>query len=403
MQGTDDISHIDADQLIVKSNDLINGIFPNMSIWAWRVFSVCCSLINPSDEQLRMYKLRVADIARCFGATGNAAHDAIKQVPEEMLRDDRRVRIPFYENGVRKYVVTHLAISYIEQEKGTRGDGCITIQFHPALERHLLGLKKHFTSYKLDSNLRFKSVYTGRLFELLKQHAYIGTWKVSFDELTKLLDVPKSYKWGNVNQRILVPSQLHIGRYTDINFDYKPVKAGQKVVQVLFTIKSQETTQSLADKPSTKVKPPKMPKILEKWGLSQQAFEQLVEQYGIKKVKERLKHMKSLSSFDQIINKAGYLTSLCSIEHITPPRGKDIGPQSGISETQRKSMDAFRKAIKAISEDVRLPDWLEEAKTIAINQKIYSNMYPVDVEFRQNVKFQRIVLNVAKNNFDSAE
>lgn len=70
------------------------------------------------------------------------------------------------------------------------------------------GIKKEFTSYKLENVVKLKSSYAIRIYELLKQYEKLQERTFLLDDLRKMLGAEDIYPaYGNFKQRVLMPAQ----------------------------------------------------------------------------------------------------------------------------------------------------------------------------------------------------
>ena len=66
-------------------------------------------------------------------------------------------------------------------------------------------LTQKFTKFELSEFISLKSTYSKECYRRLKQYRNTGMWIVEIDEFRRLLDIPNSYKSGNIDQRVLKP------------------------------------------------------------------------------------------------------------------------------------------------------------------------------------------------------
>ena len=125
----------------------------------------------------------------------------------------------------------------------------IDVSFHLVMKPFLLSLKSHFTTYDARNILKLPSTYSIRIYELLKQYERIGKRRFDLRELKEIIGVieeidtkgKKTYEdvyplYGNFRQRVLLKAQEDLEKYTDIRFEFKPLKKGRTIKEVLFTI-----------------------------------------------------------------------------------------------------------------------------------------------------------------------
>lgn len=60
------------------------------------------------------------------------------------------------------------------------------MKFSPVLEPYLLGLKETYTKYRLGYVIHFKSEYSFRMYELMKQYEPIGERTITIEEMKEL-------------------------------------------------------------------------------------------------------------------------------------------------------------------------------------------------------------------------
>ena len=101
-------------------------------------------------------------------------------------------------------------------------------------------LKEKFTSYQLENVVRLNSVYSIRIYELLKQYERIRKRKLTLEELRYFLGIEKDkYKqYGHLKNKVLLVAQKEINKKTDIQFTFNEIKTGRKVTGFEFDIKS---------------------------------------------------------------------------------------------------------------------------------------------------------------------
>ncbi|MGR6001768.1 replication initiation protein [Bacillus cereus] len=113
------------------------------------------------------------------------------------------------------------------------------MRFDPLLKPFLLELNNKFTSYRLGNIIKLKSVYSIRIYELLKQYEIVKERTISLETLRYFIDALNIYpNYANFKQRILHSVQKEINSNTDISFEFKEIKKGKKVYKIKFYILS---------------------------------------------------------------------------------------------------------------------------------------------------------------------
>ena len=84
------------------------------------------------------------------------------------------------------------------------------------------------------------SVYSIRIYELLKQYERIRKRKLTLEELRYFLGIEKEkyIQYGHLKNKVLLVAQKEINEKTDIQFTFNEIKTGRKVTGFEFDIKS---------------------------------------------------------------------------------------------------------------------------------------------------------------------
>lgn len=116
--------------------------------------------------------------------------------------------------------------------------GKVEISVNPKL-KHMLNNLESWTRYSLEEFVNLKSTYSKTMFRLLKQFRTTGIYTVKIDDFRELLDIPKSYQVGQIDQKVFNPIKKEL---TPIFKDLKIKKnksrsRGNKVLGYTFTFK----------------------------------------------------------------------------------------------------------------------------------------------------------------------
>lgn len=105
----------------------------------------------------------------------------------------------------------------------------------------LLNNLENWVRYALVEFRNLKSSYSKTAFRLLKQYRTTGYAYFSVDDFNELLDIPKSYNYGMLNKRVLIPIKLELTplfRCLTIRKKYGKGR-GKPVVGYIFTWKAE--------------------------------------------------------------------------------------------------------------------------------------------------------------------
>lgn len=223
-------------KLIRKANEFVEARY-KFDIWETRVFAFMLTLIKNSDKDFEEYTIYTGDIVREFGLNdGGKVYEEIKKASEKLLT--KRVQIErISANGTPEILDTYLVVSSARPKNPTK-DSYIKLRFHSDLKPFLIELKERYLVYDIRNILSLSSVYSIRIYELLKQYFKIGKRRFLIDELKTLLSIePSEYAlYGHFKERVIKKSQKDLYEHTDIYFEFEEELSKKKVIAIVFHI-----------------------------------------------------------------------------------------------------------------------------------------------------------------------
>ena len=211
---------------VIKSNAIIEGRF-NITLVEMKLFLSVLTQISPADTDFRVYRVYYRDLFDKMDVSGNM-YDYIKASCKSLV--DKTLVI---ETGKG-----HLITSFFSSIETYHNESYIDFCFDPKLKPYLLQLKSNFTVYDIRNILPCKSVYSIRIYQLLKQFEKIGNRTLELDELKEMLGLSKNAytQWINFKTKVISPSEKELKKYSDIFFTYTKIKRGRKIDSIKFTI-----------------------------------------------------------------------------------------------------------------------------------------------------------------------
>ena len=299
----------DTRSLVVRqSNELIQASYKIASIGEGRLIRMLIAQISPHDEDFKTYRITVADFARFFGLSkeNKSVYELIKKSADELA--GRRIMLEKDGSWLRLNWLSHA--EYIE------GSGYIEVSFHAKLKPYLLGLKGYYTRYELENIINFKSSYSMRIFELLKQEEFksngAGNFKRSFeyDELRGLLGIEKiEYPlFADIRRYVIESSVREINANPDIRViqvDYP--KTGRKVSHIVFHCEKAKQLQLEVDEPLPKFeiveKPKEHPDYIKELlaiGIDEESAYKWKKKYGVGRLRDSIKYTQAMQQAGKI-------------------------------------------------------------------------------------------------------
>ncbi|MDD6442551.1 MAG: replication initiation protein [bacterium] len=256
--------------MVSRSNVLIESK-SSTSLFERKLLNIAIAKASIVDGEL-IASVSTKDIKNYLHISGNSIYTRLKEASKETLGHVVSIEDEGNENFIMFNVVN----------KCEYRDGVFTTRFTKEMKPHIYNLKKDYTRMSLDVLCSFKSLFTTRIYEILRTQYY------RFEkEQTEELIVPKPPKkayslselkftlnvvdvnasktvkrlveqgrfeealeeikdasfedWRNFRRKVLevAKKELEESEYSEICFDYEPVKVGKggKVTGVIFKVR----------------------------------------------------------------------------------------------------------------------------------------------------------------------
>lgn len=221
---------IDSNNSIVKKSNTLVAAKCGLNINEQKILYKVISQIRIDDKDFKDYVIKTADLIKFIGTNSQTIYRDLKQYTQNLLKEvlvieegDRTIQTNWF--SVVEYVSNHT----------------ILFSFHPKLKPYLLDLKKSFTRFGIENIKKFKSKYSPKVYEILKQYENIGCRIVTISDIRKMLCLEDVYKnYNDFKKKVLLVAQEEVNACTDLMFDFEEIKEGRKVVEIIFHIKSKK-------------------------------------------------------------------------------------------------------------------------------------------------------------------
>ena len=200
-----------------------------MSATELKIFYQVTTLINQGDTDFKRYEMSVKDFAESLGLNETNREFIIKTC-RSLLRQVFEI---LEDNGDYRGYTIFSEFAYSAKKQ------TITFEFNEKMKPYLLELRNNFTQIKQVKYIKeFDSKYTIRIYALLKDYRKMGHRDINIEALSKMLQLPKSYKnFDFINKKVLEPAMKEINEKSDLEIQsIEPVeKKGKKIIAVRIT------------------------------------------------------------------------------------------------------------------------------------------------------------------------
>lgn len=257
-------------EMVSRSNVLIESK-SSTSLFERKLLNIAIAKAYIEDGEL-IARVSTKDVKNYLHISGNSIYTRLKEVSKETLGHVISIEDDEKENFIMFNVVN----------KCEYRDGVFTTRFTKEMKPHIYNLKKDYTRMSLDVLCSFRSLFTTRIYEILRTQYYrferenseelivprppkkpysIAELKFTlnvvdvnasravkrlveqgrFEEaLEEIKDAPFG-DWRNFRRKVLevAKKEMEESEYSEICFDYEPVKSGKggKVTGIRFIVK----------------------------------------------------------------------------------------------------------------------------------------------------------------------
>lgn len=215
-------------EIVKKDNRLVRSKITISNVEASRILANLVACIHTDDKTLkRVYRVAVKDF---LADTSGRGYTRVKglcrelaQALVELEEPDPDGSHPIFEAGA--------IFSRIVYRKGI-----VEAEFNGHMAPFLLDLQQCFTQYSLIEYLKLPSIYSQRIFEILKSWSRMPEVVISMTELHRMLDSPDSFRanFAEFRRRVLEKAHKDISTHTSFRYEWEPVKAGRSVEAIRF-------------------------------------------------------------------------------------------------------------------------------------------------------------------------
>jgi plasmid replication initiation protein len=222
--------------IVTQSNKLVEARY-NLPLGEQRLILTMIANIQPDDEDFKEYRINVREFADYLGIDRNSAYREFDKITSAIMT---RVLIFDESDGPLK-------VGWVSSAKYISKEGAVLLCFDPKLKPYLLQLKGNFTSCRLEMLLSFKSQYTMRVYNLLKQYEQIRTREFELDSLREILGIRRDQYtlYSNFKKDIIESAQKELNEKADLTFEFSEIKHGRRVGALQFRILSKPLVGSI--------------------------------------------------------------------------------------------------------------------------------------------------------------
>jgi plasmid replication initiation protein len=213
---------------VKKSNELVRSKIIISNTLASRILATLIACVHKGDTEFKeLYSIKIKDLIVDESGRGYAN---IKKTCKDLLSAHVEFETP---DPKGKEPDLRLIPFFVEIKYK---NGIIAAQFNKNLSPVLLQLGTLFTQYNLLEYLTLPSVYSQRVFEILKSWNGLPEVTIRLNELHFMLDTPESLQsnFKDFRRRVLEQAHKDINNRTELTFEWEAIKTGRAVTAIRF-------------------------------------------------------------------------------------------------------------------------------------------------------------------------
>lgn len=181
-------------------------------------------------------RITAAEYAETFQVDLDTAYDQLQDAAKQLYKRSITFFEPAFRRNGKPLPPTMVQMRWVGSVKYQKGEGWVELAWWPDLLRHLLGLKKQFTTYQLQQASALRSAYSWKLLELLMRFKDSGHAEYAIEDFCASMDATEKQRsdFNNIRRRMIEPAVKELQEKDGWLIQWHPIKAGRKVVGLRF-------------------------------------------------------------------------------------------------------------------------------------------------------------------------
>ena len=224
---------------VVVSNDFIMHSASSLTLNELKLLRLIITQCRKGDNELYTFTLKAKDFAKLLDVDADDMRRNLRIMTRHIMQEVLEI----------EDVKTGDWLQFHWTDECHYKSGTVTIKIADRLKPYLLDLKGHFTRYKLEEILPFKSTHAFKIYEVLianiddRQQPHADQYSIvniSMETLRLVTKTTNKYdRYSNFNARVLEPAVKEINDKSKYHVIAKPYKDNKKIVGIEFLVESQ--------------------------------------------------------------------------------------------------------------------------------------------------------------------
>lgn len=222
------------DKNVKVANEFISAQY-KLTLLEFKAFLAITTVYDQrnSKDFYNILKFQFQDLAKSIGLNRETGYTKkLEKILTQLSDAKMRIQKRYDEDEEKEQWIVGHFLSSIE----AMGDGSVELIFDPKLIKYFTGLTERYTYLEIQTLLTFSSIYSIRIFNLLKQHK-ARTKTFNIEKLKEMLLITNKYKnFSDFKRYVIEPAIKDINEHSTMKVSYETDGTrGKKVSEITFT------------------------------------------------------------------------------------------------------------------------------------------------------------------------
>lgn len=222
------------DKNVKVANEFISAQY-KLTLLEFKAFLAITTVYDQKNAKdfYNILKFEFKDLAKSIGLNRETGYTKkLEKILTQLSDAKMRIQKRFDEDEEKEQWIVGHFLSSIE----AMGDGTIELVFDPKLIKYFTGLTERYTYLEIQTLLTFSSIYSIRIYNLLKQYK-LKKKTYSVEKLKEMLLITDKYKnFSDFKRYVIEPAIKDINVHSTMKVSYETNgMKGKKVTEITFT------------------------------------------------------------------------------------------------------------------------------------------------------------------------
>lgn len=233
---------VNGNNLVTMSNALVRAGH-GLTLAEKRLVMMALSRLDSrkpfKEGAIHRTRITAAEYADECGVSLDTAYDQLRSASKHLFNRYITFYTAAHKREGRQIGETEINMRWVGQANYKGGEGYVELYWWPETMKHLMGLKRQFTSYQLQQASALRSIYSWRLLELLMRFESTGWAEYTIEDFARSMDATDKQKedFAAIRRKMVEPAVKELTEKEGWEIKWEAVKSGRRVKALRFDFK----------------------------------------------------------------------------------------------------------------------------------------------------------------------